>query len=96
MIPDVREELGFYHWVYISINLVKDDGVDKREYKVGVQLDPNEEDIEDVVLDDDREHHWRMALEENNGRVDGIKALLHANKWYVYNPEKEALVKGGY
>ena len=36
MIPDVREELGFYHWVYISINLVKDDGVDKREYKVGV------------------------------------------------------------
>ena len=32
----------------------------------------------------------------NNGGVDGTKALLHAKKWDVYNPEKESLVKGGY
>ena len=32
----------------------------------------------------------------NNGGVDGTKALLHAKKWYLYNLEKEVLVKGGY
>ena len=61
-----------------------------------MELDPDEEEIEDVVLDDERERHWRMVFEENNGGVDGKKALLHAKKWDVYNSEKEALVKGGY
>ena len=49
-----------------------------------------------MVLDDDRESHWRMVFEDNNGGVYGTKALLHANNWDIYNLEKEALVKGGY
>ena len=31
----------------------------------------------------ERERHWRMVFEDNNGGVDGTKAFLHANKWYV-------------
>ena len=49
-----------------------------------------------MVLGDERERHWRMVFEDNNGGVDGTKALLHAKKWDVYNSEKEALAKGGY
>ena len=60
-----------------------------------MDTDPDEEEIEDVVLDDERERHWRMVFEDNNGGVDGTKALLHDKKWDVYNSEKEELVKGG-
>ena len=49
-----------------------------------------------MVLDDERELHWRMVFEDNNGGVDGTKAILHAKKWDVYNYEKETLIKGGY
>ena len=45
--------------------------------------DPDEEDIEDLVLNDDREIRWRMVFEDNNGGVDGTKALLHTNKYDV-------------
>ena len=83
MIPEVREELGFYHWVYISLNFIKEDGVDKSEEQVGVEPDPDEKQIKDVIPDDYREFHWRMVLEENNGGVDRTKAILHAKKWDV-------------
>ena len=43
MIPEVLEELGCYHWFYIYLHLIKDDGVDKREEQVGVEPDPDEE-----------------------------------------------------
>ena len=39
--------------------------------------------IEDVVIDDERERHLRIVFEENNGGVDGTKAILNAKKWYV-------------
>ena len=68
----------------------------KREEQVDMEPDTDEEEIKDVVLDDERERHWRMVFEDNNGGVDGTKAILHAKKWDVYNSEKEALVNGGY
>ena len=43
-----------------------------------MEPDTDEEDIEDVVINDEREHHWRMVFEDNNGGVDGTKALIHA------------------
>ena len=58
--------------------------------------DPDEEDMEEVRLDDEWEHHWRMVLEDNYGVVDNEKALLHAKRWDVYVNEKENQVKGGY
>ena len=96
MIPEVSEELGCYYWVYIYLNFIKENGVDKKEDQVGMEPDTDEEEISDVVLDDERERYWRMVFEDNNGGVYGTKALLHAKKWDVYNLEKEALVKGSY
>ena len=96
IIPEVREELGCYRWVYIYLHFVKEYGVDKRQDQVCVEKGPDEEYIGDVVLDDERQRHWLIVFEENNVGVDGTKALLHAKKWDVYNSEKEALLKGGY
>ena len=61
-----------------------------------MEIDPDEEDIKDVGLNDERERHWRMVFEYNNGGVDGTNSLLHAKKWDVYNSDKEALIKGRY
>ena len=66
------------------------------EQQLGVDPDPDEEEIEDVVLDNDRERHWRMVFQDNNGGVDRMKSLLHAKKWSVYNSQKEELIKGEY
>ena len=30
MITEVREELVCYHWIYISIHFIKEDGIDMR------------------------------------------------------------------
>ena len=79
MIPEVREGLGCYHWVSISLHFIKEDGVDNREEQVCVKTYPDEDDIKYMFLDDERERHWRMVFEDNNGGVDGINALLHAN-----------------
>ena len=43
MIPEVHKELGFYHWVYISLNFIKEYGVYNREQQVGVYPDTDEE-----------------------------------------------------
>ena len=48
-----------------------------------MDTDPDEEEIKDVVLDDERDIHWRMVFEDKNGGVDGTKALLHAYMWDV-------------
>ena len=61
MVPEVHEELGCYHWVYVSLHFIKQDGVDNREDHVGVELDPDEENIDDVFINDDRELHWCMV-----------------------------------
>ena len=58
--------------------------------------DPDEEDMEDVRLDDKRERHWRMVLEDNYGGVDNKKALIYANMWYSYINNQKELIKGVY
>ena len=58
--------------------------------------DTDEEEMEDANLDDDRERHWRMVFEDNDGGVDDKNALLHAKGWDLYVNEREKLVKGGY
>ena len=44
---------------------------------------PDEEDMEDVRLDNERERHWRMIFEDKDGGVDHQKGILHAKSWYV-------------
>ena len=50
--------------------------------------DPDEKKMDGVHLDDDRERHWRMVFEDNDGGVEDAKALLHAKRWDVYVNEK--------
>ena len=50
--------------------------------------DPNEEEMDDLNLDDERERNWRMVFEDNDGGVDNKKALLHDEMWDVYLNEK--------
>ena len=38
--------------------------------------DPDEEEMDAVNLDDERECHWRMVFEDNGGGVDNAKKLL--------------------
>ena len=72
IIPKVREELGCYHWVCISLHFIKEDRLDKREYQVGVDPGPDEKDIEDVVINDDRDRHWLLVfrVQKWRGRWD--------------------------
>ena len=60
-----------------------------------LEIDPDEEEKDDINIDDERGRHWRNFFEDNEGGVDE-KALLHAKRWYLYLNEKEKLVKGKY
>ena len=57
---------------------------------------PYEEEMEEVVLDNERGSHWRMVFEDNEGGIDYYKYFLHDNRWYVYIGDKISLIKGGY
>ena len=58
--------------------------------------DPDEEEMDYVNLDNERECHCRMVFEENYGGLDDAKALLHAKKWDICVNDKENIVNGGY
>ena len=49
-----------------------------------MENDSDKEEMDDVNLDNERERHWRIVFEENNGGADGAKALLHYKSWGVY------------
>ena len=48
---------------------------------------PDEEDMEYVKSDEEKEHHW-MVSKENYGGLDYKKVVLHANRWDIYLNEK--------
>ena len=60
-----------------------------------MENDPEEEEMNDVNIDDERERHWRIFFEENEVGVDE-KELLHAERCGLYPNEKEKLVTGKY
>ena len=46
--------------------------------------DNDEECMDDVNSDNEREGCWRMLFEDNDEGVDDKKELLHAERWDVY------------
>ena len=62
----------------------KEVGVDSKADQAYVEDDPDEEEMDDINLDDERERHWRMVFEDNDGGVDDAKAFLHAKRWDIY------------
>ena len=89
-------EKEYYRCVYVMIRFLKEVGVDSKEEQADVEDDPAEEDMDDANLDDERERHWRMLFEDNEGGVEDSKAFIYAKSWDVYVNEKGDLVKGGY
>ena len=71
IIHEVVEKLGCYHSVSVYNFLIKEDGVGKMGEQLCVDLDRDEEEIEDVVLDDERDRHWRMFLRGKMERLVG-------------------------
>ena len=45
---------------------------------------PDEEDMEDVNVEEERKRHWRMVFEDNYGGVDYAKAFLHDKSRDIY------------
>ena len=44
--------------------------------------------MEDIVLDEKREIHWRMIFGKHEVAGDDYKALLYAKRWYLYMSKK--------
>ena len=62
--------------------------MDRNEEQADGEDDPDEEEMEDVKLYDERERHWKMVFEDNDGGVDNEKAFLHDKRWDIYVNEK--------
>ena len=59
-----------------------------------MDLDPDEEDMGDVKLYNERERHWRIFFEDNDVGVYDKKLILHAKRWDVYINEKISADEG--
>ena len=81
-------EKGYYCCVYVMIQFKKEVGVDSKEEQADVEDDPGEEEMDDENLDDERERHWRMVFEDNDGGVDNAKELIHAKRLDIYVNQK--------
>ena len=46
--------------------------------------DPDEEEMDGVNLDNERERHWRMVSGDNYVGVCGAKAFLYSKRWDIY------------
>ena len=92
----VELEKGYYCCVYAMLRFKNEVGVDSREEQVDMEDDPNENEMDGVNLDNERERHWRMVFDDNDEGVDDAKALLHAKRSDVYVNERKNIVKGGY
>ena len=100
MIPEIPEDIveshkGYYVCVYVILHLKTEDKIDNKEDQMELEIDPDEEEKDDINIEDEREHHWRNFFEDNEGGVDE-KALLHAKRWDLYLYEKDKLVQGKY
>ena len=45
--------------------------------------------MEDTALDEKREHHRRMVIEENEGGRDDEKYFIHIKRWQSYMSKKQ-------
>ena len=49
--------------------------------------DPDEEEMDDINLYNERARHWNMVFEDNAVGMDDAKALLHTKRLDVYMNE---------
>ena len=53
---------GYYHGFHVVLHFHKEGGFHRKEDQADVYLYPDEEDMEDVKLDDERERHYRIMF----------------------------------
>ena len=96
-IPKVKVTLekGYYQGVYTTIYFKKKVVVDMKEYQADVEDDTDEEEMEDLKFGDERECHWRIVFDDNDGELDNKRTLLYAKRWDVSVNENENIIKGG-
>ena len=68
-IPEYQVTLykGYYCCVFFILRFKKEFSVDSKDQQAGVDDDTDEEYMDDVNIDDERERHWRMVFEGNGG-----------------------------
>ena len=87
-------EKGYYRCVYFMLRFKNEVFVYINDEQADVKDDPDDKLMGDVILDNQREHHWRMVFEDNDRGVENAKAFLHAKRWDIY--VNENMVNGGY
>ena len=92
----VEKENGYYRCVYVLLHFKKWGGVDSKEEQAELENNPDEEEMDYVNMDDERERHWGNVFEDNEGGLDDKKALLNAKRRDLYVNKKEQLVKVNY
>ena len=67
VMPDdtVDLEKVFCHGFYAMQNFTNMDVVGGKYDQSDMYLDPDEEDMEDLIIDDKRDRHWRMVFKDN-------------------------------
>ena len=50
-------EKGYYHCVYVFLGFKNEYGVYRKEYYTEIDIEPEKYDMEDVAVDDEKEHH---------------------------------------
>ena len=53
----VEKDKGYYRCVYVMLQFKKEVVVDSKEEQADVEYDPDAEDMDDMHLDNKREHH---------------------------------------
>ena len=91
-IPDYTIDLekGCYHGFFVKCD------VNRNQEQTHMEAYPDEEDMEDTILDDEIEHRWKMVFEDNKEEVDDYKVILHTRKWDFYMSNKLSLITVGY
>ena len=93
---NVLKQKGYNRFVYVLLQFKTEEEIDSKEEQIELDHDPDEEEMGEVHIVDERERHYRNYFEDNEGGVNDKKALLHAKYWDLYVNEKEILVKGKY
>ena len=59
---NVKKQKGYYRCVYVLLQFKTEDKIDSKEEQTELENDPDEEDMDDVNIDDERERHWINVL----------------------------------
>ena len=85
VIPDYTLPLDkwYYQGVHVVLHFNKKGGDYRKDYQADVDPYPDEEDMENMILDNEIELHWKMGFKGNSRGVDNQKEIIHAKIWDI-------------